>query len=230
MTVMRTYVREGDNSPCTSVNMAEILVYFGHTEFSWGEDPEGVTLTYYTFDKEDLGDQVNYPRKDPLHDMRTLPEEVYKPFEEDFGEWGTFVMIDGPLYTIQQMFTAWAASMMVSLDPSGYLPGGDDTYFDYWPSGMEGLRGLAIDLDAIHKGSTILYEGDSFLRVYDHVLTDFLVGEWERRDDRIDNDWLWEHVPGLIAELAGDLGITQAECTDYIIGIGKARQLHVHTP
>lgn len=225
MTVIRTYA-SGQESASTLVNCGEVLVFLGHTEFGWGEDPEGVEVIFYTFEDEYVGERTNVPRQDPMHHMHELPEEVWKPFEEDFGEWGTFAVIKGPLYRLQGMFVQWAGSLMVSLDPSGYLPGGDDTYFDYWPSGMEGLRGFAKDLDAIHEADTVLYEGDSFLGVYDTVLLDFLVNEKLRNKD----DWLWEHIPDLIAELAGDYSMTKAECTDYICALAqvKARRKDVH--
>lgn len=219
MTIIRTYHDKTGGS--TLLNSAEILVFLGHTEFSWGTDPEGLTFKYYTFEEEYWGEKVNIPRQDPLHNMKDLPEEVWKPFEENFGSWGTFVVIEGDLYAMNQLFTHWAGAMMISFDASGYLPGGDDTYFDYWPSAMEGLRGLAIDLDAIHANEPF-YKDPGFLGVYDHVLFDFLVNEYTKRTDRVDDDWLWEHVPDLVNQWAEDKRTTYGAAVAKITGVGDA--------
>jgi hypothetical protein len=218
MTVIRQWTVPWNSDPTQQVQHAEVLVFLGHAEYSWGT-VEGLKETYYTFDPDELAEPAD-ERFKRSEDMRSLPEEVWKPFEEDYSGWGTFVMLEGTLQDHHRAFEGWAASLMCSLDPSGYKPGGDDDYFDYWPSGMEGLRAYAIDLDEAFKtyGFSDFYTDPGFLGVYDNVLLDFLVREYMKEPDRL----LWEHIPDYIVELAVDYNMTKAECADYIVGIAKA--------
>jgi hypothetical protein len=219
MTVIRQWTVPWESDPAQQVQHAEVLVFLGHAEYSWGT-VKGLKETYYTFDLEELAEPTD-ERFKKSEDMRSLPEGVWKPFEEEYSGWGTFVMVEGTLFDHHRAFEGWAASMMCSLDPSGHKPGGDDDYFDYWPSGMEGLRTYAIDLDEVYKayGFGDFYTDPGFLGVYDNVLLDFLVREYMNDPDRL----LWEHIPDYIEELAQDYKMTKAECADYIVGIAKAR-------
>lgn len=181
---------------------------------------------YYTLDTD------NWGSKDNVKDLRTsnVPITVWKPLEDEYGSWGTFLTVEGLLYGHFEAFSVFAGTLMPSLDPSGYRPGGDDDFFDYYPSGLDALREYALDLDELnrtkHKGMSSFYMKPGFLGVYHNVLLDFFVRE-ARRPGNCDTDpngWLWEHVPDLVKELATDKGIEMEDVIDYVNAIAALKE------
>lgn len=102
---------------------------------------------------------------------------------EDEG-WTTLVRISGQWTGLLYAFKDLAARLMPSLDPSGYTPGGDDDYYDYYPSGMRLLHEMALDLTEILAQGSVTF-GDHYadpgpLGVYFAVVADYLRREANR--------------------------------------------------
>jgi hypothetical protein len=201
-----------------------MLLNVRHGEYHWGQ-VEGIKETVYT-----LSAQEEEEGNGTFIGNSTIPEEHWEAWKQD--DWGTVILIEGPFFRIVEAFQKLAAALMPSLDPSGYTPGGDDDFFDYWPGGMECLREFAIDLRSLVPDDGLVgafYAKPGFMGVYRAVQVDFLVREYLRnvKDPGQRGDWVGEIIEDHVKELATDCNIKEDNVIHYISDLGEIKR---HAP
>jgi hypothetical protein len=200
MTIVRAWEVPWDSDPGQTIKYAELQLNMGHTEYSFPLDE--FDFSFYSADEDDQ------PEMKPL-------TELPRPQGIDPDDWGTYLVFSGTRYHLKNAFVHLAAQLMPCLDPMGYRPGGDDDYFDYWPSGMEALKAFAKDLDQLFQDTTSIKF--NFTKIYFLVLQDFLVREVRLYSDDLERGGLnWEHVPEYVGELAEYLDKTINYTVTYI--------------
>lgn len=193
----------------TEENILVILIDGGHAEYSPIETYQKPSLEVIAIGMRDDLDRLIEDNIAVALKLAESPNNWLTPGDRDDVEWTTLLRLTGAFHTHMQSFMLTAATLTPSLDPTGYTPGGDDDYFDYYPSGLRMLREWAIDLDEHAKTITFndFYANPGFLGVYHNVLKDFLRRE-KARDTVIDINKPWydqEEVTERIDELAKDL-------------------------
>jgi hypothetical protein len=187
-----------------------ILIDGGHTEYSPIETYQKPTLEVIAIGMQNDLDEDIEENFDLAMKLAESPNNWLTPGDRDDASWTTLLRLSGSIYAHSTSFTLTAATLMPSLDPTGYRPGGDDDYFDYYPSGLRMLREWALDLEEATKGVNY-YKAPGFLGVYHNVLRDFLHRE-KHRDTVIDITQPWyeqEEVTERIDELARDLNVSR---------------------
>jgi len=206
MKIIRTWNVPWEYDPKHHIPHAEVFFDLRHGEYPFPTDQLDAEIYHHIEDDVDR----DWAERKGFKDAADLPEDLIDTIDEDLRNWGTPIIVKGPLGLHASAFQLFAGKLMPSLDPSGYTPGGDDDYFDYWPGAMEALREYAVMLDELHEGQSF-YEKPGFLGVYHNVLVDFLTREVDRRED-----WQWEHIPQYIEELAEAWGSSYDKVVDYI--------------
>lgn len=122
---------------------AVLLLNAGHAEYDLKLN-DRVTIHRWADDELD----------DSIHD--SVPAAVPAEFRDlarglDLDGWETVLHVGGPVHDIAHAFYRLACDLDPFMDPAQYTPGGDDDTFDYWPSGMNLLYQLAVDLDEMTK-------------------------------------------------------------------------------
>ena len=195
------------------IGYAALLLNVRHGEYNWGEIKD-LSEMFFSLDPRD-------PEWPDDRDFigKWVPEEYWATWKSE--EWGTCVLVCGPVYRLLSAFHNLAAHVMPSLDPAGYTPGGDDDFFDYWPGAMECLREFAEDLTQVFPDD--FYAKPGFIGVYHNVVRDFLVREYLRNttDPGQRGDWVGEIIEDFVNEYASDFGIKPDNVVHYISDLGE---------
>jgi hypothetical protein len=194
-----------------------ILIDGGHTEYS----------PIYVPDFKVNAISMENDFDEPIHNNIALaltlaesPNNWLTPGDPEDASWTTLLRLSGTFHVHLASFTLTAATLTPSLDPTGYTPGGDDDYYDYYPSGLRMLREWACDLDEAAKAYTYAdhYTKPGFLGVYHNVLKDFLRREKGRFDQAVEHT-TWDHMEEVeerINELAKDLNMPRHAIIEMI--------------
>lgn len=181
----------------------------GHAEYGFKpasaySNNEDFLITWFSYEDDRPED----------HEENLLWRRAFLLIKDSPNNWLDDSELENPWTNIVQLttnnrndflepFRDLASQLLPSLDPFGYTPGGDDDYYDYYPSGMRLLREFAIDLDQIFSKDIEKYGPDkgkpryNFLRVYTFVAADFIrheLSRWEGPSYDGETPWTQEEV------------------------------------
>ena len=158
----------------------KLLLDAGHAEYGPANLADAdTTVVYYHGDPDDP--KLHPEERAQFIKFLALAASSPNNWLDQDEDWTALVVITGTIHAHVQLFKTLAAQLMPSLDPAGYTPGGDDDYFDYYPSGMRFLREWALDLQEIIQSLPRQFYGDPGpVAVYMNVAADFVRREAER--------------------------------------------------